>query len=63
MMDQDAFSIVPVLLLPRSKGRVLLKSRNPFHWPIIQPNYFNDTRDLNALREGIKMVRFYYYNN
>lgn len=60
MLDQDAFSIVPVLLVSRSKGRVRLKSRNPFHWPIIEPNYFDDVRDLYALREGVKMVSYIY---
>ncbi|XP_075222636.1 glucose dehydrogenase [FAD, quinone]-like [Lycorma delicatula] len=53
---EDAFSIVPVLLQPLSKGRVKLRSKNPFHWPLLYPNYFDHPRDLQILVEGIKMA-------
>lgn len=54
---EDAFSIVPVLLQPLSKGRVKLRSKNPFHWPLLYPNYYDHPRDLEILVEGIKQVR------
>lgn len=53
---KDAFSVVPVLLKPKSTGRVMLRSKNPFHKPLIFPNYFGDDRDLDTLVAGIKMV-------
>ncbi|XP_039281794.1 glucose dehydrogenase [FAD, quinone]-like [Nilaparvata lugens] len=53
---EDAFSIVPVLLQPLSRGRVKLKSRNPFHWPLLYPNYYDHPRDLKIVVEGIKMA-------
>lgn len=31
-----------------------LKSRNPFHHPLFFPNFFNDTRDIDVLLEGIR---------
>lgn len=51
---QDAFSIVPVLLQPKSKGRVQLRSTNPFDWPIIEANYFQEEDDLDTMVRGIK---------
>lgn len=55
---RDAYNIVPVLLKPHSRGRVLLRSKNPFHWPLLYPNYYTDKRDLLMMVEGIKQVRF-----
>ncbi|KAF6197989.1 hypothetical protein GE061_007734 [Apolygus lucorum] len=37
-----------------SRGAVRLRSKNPFHWPLLYPNYFNE-RDLRTMVEGIKM--------
>ncbi|XP_011296796.1 glucose dehydrogenase [FAD, quinone]-like [Fopius arisanus] len=51
---QDGFSIVPVLLHPKSRGRVTLRSSNPFHSPILQANYFDNNEDLQTIVRGIK---------
>ncbi|XP_043271044.1 glucose dehydrogenase [FAD, quinone]-like [Venturia canescens] len=50
----DAFSIVPVLLHPKSRGRVKLRSANPFYWPVLEANYFDDQDDLDTMVRGIK---------
>jgi len=55
-MGQDSWTAVPILLRPKSRGTVRLRSANPFHWPLLQPNYFQEKQDLNTLVEGIKMV-------
>lgn len=34
----------------------MLKSRNPFHWPRMQPNFFSDQRDVETLIKGIRSV-------
>lgn len=52
--NRRAFQILPLLLHPRSKGFLKLKSRNPFHHPLFYPNFFNDTRDIDVLLEGIR---------
>lgn len=44
-----------MLLHPRSKGYLKLKSRNPFHHPLFYPNFFNDSRDIDTLLEGIRL--------
>lgn len=46
--------MLPLLLHPRSKGFLKLKSQNPFHHPLFYPNFFNDTRDIDVLLEGIR---------
>lgn len=63
-LGRDAWALVPVLLKPRSRGRVQLRSSNPLHAPLFYPHYFHDRRDLLALVEGIKQVilpTYYYY--
>lgn len=55
--NKDAWTIIPLLLRPRSKGTIRLHSKNPFHHPIIDTNYFNDPLDIATLREGAKIAR------
>lgn len=42
---------------PKSRGRVYLKSTNPFDDPIIEANYFDDEFELDALVKGVKIAR------
>lgn len=53
---RHAFTIAPVLMRPKSRGRISLKSTNPFHWPHLRPNFYSNRDDLLILREGIKMA-------
>ena len=53
---REGFSIHPVLNRPRSRGRVELRSANPFDPPKIQPNYLSDRRDVDTLVEGLKIA-------
>ncbi|XP_012274594.1 glucose dehydrogenase [FAD, quinone]-like [Orussus abietinus] len=52
--NRDAWSIWPILQNPRSVGRLRLKSKNPFHWPVLEPNFFSHPADLEILLEGVK---------
>ncbi|XP_077287274.1 glucose dehydrogenase [FAD, quinone] [Arctopsyche grandis] len=56
IQDRESFAINPILLQPRSRGRLSLRSANPFRWPSLQPMYFSDPQDLHVLREGAKMA-------
>lgn len=56
IMHKSAFSLVPILMRPKSRGRIRLKSRNPFQWPRMEPNYLDHPDDLNTLVEGAKLV-------
>lgn len=53
---RHAFTIAPVLMRPKSRGRISLKTTNPFHWPHLRPNFYSNKDDMLVLREGIKMA-------
>lgn len=57
IIGKHAFGLVPVLMQPRSRGRIKLKSSNPFQWPSMQPNYLEDVTDVERLIKGVRMVR------
>lgn len=64
-MGKNAFSLVPIIMRPKSRGRLRLKSTNPFQWPRMEPNYLSHPDDLRTLVEGAKFVNLktFDYNN
>ncbi|XP_013108372.1 glucose dehydrogenase [FAD, quinone] [Stomoxys calcitrans] len=56
LQNKETFGLVPVLLRPKSRGRISLRSSNPFHWPKMEPNFMADPDDIRAMIEGIKMA-------
>lgn len=54
--NKDAWTIIPLLLRPRSRGTVRLRSSNPFQNPKIDANYFDDPFDIATLVEGAKLA-------
>ncbi|CAK9825472.1 Glucose dehydrogenase [FAD, quinone] [Anthophora retusa] len=56
ILYMDSYTIMPLLLRPRSRGYIKLKSSNPDDHPIIFPNYFDDPHDLEVLAEGAMFV-------
>nr|CAD7392754.1 unnamed protein product [Timema cristinae] len=54
ILYKDAFSILPLLMRPRSRGKIRLQSSDPNKYPLIYPNYFEDPHDLDVLIEGAK---------
>lgn len=54
--NRDAWTIMPLLLRPKSRGTIRLRSSNPFHNPIINANYFSDPKDIAILVEGAKLA-------
>ena len=51
------FTIGPTLLQPRSRGRVRLRSADPFAAPAIHANYFHARDDFAPLIAGMRMAR------
>jgi choline dehydrogenase-like flavoprotein len=45
------------LLRPRSRGRVTLRSADPFGAPAIDPNFLGDPQDLEDMVAGFKLTR------
>ncbi|XP_072936242.1 glucose dehydrogenase [FAD, quinone]-like [Epargyreus clarus] len=54
---QRSFAMNPVLIRPRSVGRLTLRSAHFADPPRIHPNYFDHPDDLQALKEGVRMVQ------
>ncbi|KAB0791785.1 hypothetical protein PPYR_03585 [Photinus pyralis] len=52
---KDAYTLLPLLLRPKSRGRILLKDSHHKSHPLIFPNYFADPHDLAILVEGAKI--------
>lgn len=52
----DLFMVFPMLMRPKSRGRVMLQSRNPKAYPTLIPNYFEHSEDLQKIVEGIKIA-------
>ncbi|XP_050443792.1 glucose dehydrogenase [FAD, quinone]-like [Adelges cooleyi] len=54
--NKDVWSAIPMLLRPKSRGEILLRSKNPFDYPRILPNYLTERDDVDRLVEGVKFV-------
>lgn len=51
------FAISPVGLYPRSRGRLMLASADPFAPPLIDPHLLEAPEDLDALVHAIRLIR------
>nr|XP_023022823.1 glucose dehydrogenase [FAD, quinone]-like [Leptinotarsa decemlineata] len=54
--NQDVYTLMPLLLRPRSRGWVRLRNKSPFSAPLINANYFDDPIDVKTLVEGAKIA-------
>jgi len=50
--SREGLTIFPVLLHPRSRGTVRLRSADPADPPLINPNYLSEEIDVKILAEG-----------
>jgi choline dehydrogenase len=50
----NGFSILIILLHPESRGTISVNSNNPMTPPVIQPNFFQQEKDLSTLLSGLK---------
>lgn len=49
ILFKDAFMILPLLLRPKSRGKILLRDSNPRSHPLIYPNYFAHPDDIKVM--------------
>jgi choline dehydrogenase len=54
---RPSFTMMPVLLQPRSRGTVRLDSADPAAAPRIDPQYFADDRDMQLLLKAFDLSR------
>lgn len=52
--NKDAYSILPMLLRPKSRGFIKLHTKNPIDYPLLYHNYLTHPDDVDVLREGLK---------
>jgi choline dehydrogenase-like flavoprotein len=52
----EAFIILPLVLHPKSQGRVMLRSSNPKDDPVIHSNYFGHPYDVGVLLKAIRKI-------
>lgn len=57
VVNRDGFTFHVCQLRPESRGRVGLRSADPFDDPAIFANYLSAEEDRRALREGVRMMR------
>jgi len=53
----DGVTLHAVLMRPRARGWVRLRSADPSDLPLINPNYLGHPNDLRHLRDGMKVAR------
>lgn len=56
LADQTMISILPILLHPKSRGTVTLRSKNFRDPPIINPNYLSHYEDVRHLITAIRIL-------
>lgn len=52
----DTWTLLPLLLRPKSAGRLTLRSRDPFQHPAIHPNYLSHRRDVETLVDAARIA-------
>ncbi|XP_053404916.1 glucose dehydrogenase [FAD, quinone]-like [Mercenaria mercenaria] len=52
---KEGFALIPILLHPKSRGTITLKSTDPFDYPNIDPNYLDNVEDIEVLKRAIKI--------
>ncbi|XP_046744415.1 glucose dehydrogenase [FAD, quinone]-like [Diprion similis] len=57
IIDKDAYSIIPLLLHPKSRGYIKLRDNNTAQHPVIVPNYFDNAQDLEILAEAADFIQ------
>ncbi|KAF5272034.1 hypothetical protein FQR65_LT05015 [Abscondita terminalis] len=52
--NKHSFMVMPMLLRPKSKGRIVLENNNYLTKPLLFPNYYAHEDDMNTMVQGIK---------
>jgi choline dehydrogenase len=42
---------------PKARGSILIKSTDPLRAPVIQPNAYGEAEDVDAMLDGVKLIR------
>lgn len=58
--QQRGFTVLPILLHPKSVGDIRLASGNPFDLPLIDPRYLEHSYDVKTLAKAAKFLEKLY---
>lgn len=61
ILFKDAFMILPLLMRPKSRGKILLKDKDPLTYPLIYPNYFEHPGDIEIMVRVLLTFRIFKY--
>nr|XP_031838195.1 glucose dehydrogenase [FAD, quinone]-like [Nomia melanderi]XP_031838196.1 glucose dehydrogenase [FAD, quinone]-like [Nomia melanderi] len=56
VQNETSYSVMVVLLRPKSRGYIRLRSKDQRAHPIIDPNYFTDEHDLDVIAQGAQIA-------
>lgn len=56
LVKAETWTILPLLLRPKSTGWIRLKSKDPMVYPEINPNYFTHKEDMDILVDAIRIA-------
>ena len=56
LVGKQCFSLFPVILRPKSRGYLKLRSRDPHDPPIIEPRYLTHPHDVTTMVEAMKIA-------
>lgn len=54
--DAETFMVFPMLLRPKSRGKLMLRDANYKSKPMIFPNYFGVKDDLDTIVKGVRLI-------
>lgn len=63
ILYRDSWMAIPLLMRPKSRGRILLANADPYAAPLIYPNYFAERSDIETLIEASKFIRKFAETN
>ncbi|GAA2267533.1 choline dehydrogenase [Kitasatospora cystarginea] len=55
--EGHGFTFAPILLTPRSRGRVSLRSADPHEPAVVRAGYLGEQADVDVLVEGVELAR------
>ncbi|PSN46845.1 Glucose dehydrogenase [FAD, quinone] [Blattella germanica] len=54
--ENHTWMVIPELLKPKSRGRIMLKDKNPMHKPLLYHGYLQHPQDMETTLKGIKLI-------
>lgn len=57
MVKGNAFTVIPTLLYPKSRGEIRLASADPAHAPLIDPRYLAEPDDMRVMIDGVRIAQ------